>query len=94
MVFAIHQPELAQVYICPPHPEAPANLPPHLIPLGCLSTSFGCPASYIELALVICFTYGNVHVSTLFSQIIPPLLSPTEPKSLFFTSVSPLLLCM
>ena len=41
----------------------------------------------IELALVIYFTYGDVHVSMLFSQIIPPLSSPIESKSLFFTSV-------
>ena len=37
---------------------------------------FGCPASCIELTLVICFTYDNVYVSVLFSQIIPP--SPSE----------------
>ena len=53
------------------------------------SNDFGCPASFIELALVIYFTYGNAHVSVLFSQIIPPSPSPTESKSLFFTSVSP-----
>ena len=39
----------------------------------------------------ICFAYGNIHVSMLFSQIIPPSSSPTESKSLFFTSVSLLL---
>ena len=37
---------------------------------------FGCPASCIKLKLVICFTYVNVYVSVLFSQIIPP--SPSE----------------
>ena len=37
------------------------------------STSFECPASCIKLALVIYFTYGSVHVSMLFSQIIPAL---------------------
>ena len=41
--------------------------------------------------LVIYFTYGNIHVSMLISQIIPPSSSPTESKSLFFTSVSLLL---
>ena len=44
--------------------------------------------SYIKFALVFYFTYGNVYVSMLFSQFSP---SPTESKSLFFTSVSPLL---
>ena len=44
------------------------------------STSFECPASCIELALVICFTYGNMHVSMLFSHIIPLLLLPHSPK--------------
>ena len=53
------------------------------------------PISFIEPGLVICFTYtcihGNIHVSMLFSQIIPPSPSPTESKILFFTSVSLLL---
>ena len=47
-----------------------------------------------ELGLVICFTYGNIRVSMLFSQIIPPLPSPAASKSLFFTSVSLLLPCI
>ena len=49
------------------------------------------PVSCIELGLAIYFTYGNIHVSMPFSQIIPPLPSPTESKSLFFTSASLLL---
>jgi len=51
------------------------------------STDFECPASCIKLALVIYFTYGNIHVSMLFSQIIPPSPSPTESKSRFFLFV-------
>ena len=91
MVFAIHQLELACVPpilnpFPPPSPPYPSGLSQ--------STGFGSPASWMELALVICFTYGNVHVSMLFSQIAPPLPSTTESKSLFFTSVSPLLSCM
>ena len=51
----------------------------------------GCPASHIQLPLAIYFTYGNVYISVLISQIIPPSPSSIESKSLYFTSVSPLL---
>ena len=37
---------------------------------------------------LICFTLDNIHVSMLFSWNIPPSPSPTESKSLFYTSVS------
>ena len=67
------------VYMCStilnPHPPPS---PPHSSGLS-QSTSFGYPASCIEFALVIYFTYGNIHVSMLFSQIIPP--SPSSPES-------------
>ena len=93
MVFAIYQ-HLPNVYTCPP---ILSPLPPSspLYPSGLFQNiSFRCPASCIKLALVIYFTCDNVHVSVFFSQIIPSSLSPTELKSLFFTSVSPLMLCM
>ena len=74
------------------------NPPPTSLPIPSLrvipSTSPEHPVSCIKPGLAIYFTYGNIHVSVLFSQIIPPLPSPTESKSLFFTSVSLLLSCI
>ena len=55
-----------------PHPEPLTALPTPclwVVPEHC----FECLASCIQLALVICFTYGSIHVSMLFSCIIPPL---------------------
>ena len=66
-----------QVYTCPP--SLPSGLSQR--------TSFECPVSCINLGLVIYFIYHNIHVSRLFSQIIPPLPSSTESKNLFFISV-------
>ena len=58
------------------------------------STCSECSASCPELALVIYFTDGYIHVSVLLSQIIPPSTSSTQSKSLLFTSVSLLLPCI
>ena len=92
MVFAIHRYELAIGAHVSPHPELPSHLPPNPIPLG--HPSALCLMHSVKPGLAIYFTYGNIHVSMLFSQIIPPSPSLTEPKSLFFTSVSLLLSCI
>ena len=63
------------------------SLPPH--PSGSSQcTSPEHPVSCIEPGLAICFTYDNIHVSMLFSQIIPSSPSPTESKILLYISVS------
>ena len=83
-------------YTCVPFPSwtpfSPPSPPTHPSRLS-QSIGFGFLASYITLPLAIYFIYGNVYVSMLFSQIIPPP-SPTVSKSLFFMSVFPLLPCM
>ena len=85
VVVDVNQP---QVYMCPPSLTLlPPPYPSHSSGLS-QCTGSECPVSCIELGLVIYFTYGNIHVSVLVSQIIPPSPSPTESKSLFFMSVS------
>ena len=73
MVSAIPQHESATGTRIPPFLKPPPNPLLNLsLPSGLSqSTGFGCPASCMELALVIYFTYSNIHVSTLFSQIKP-----------------------
>ena len=91
VVFTIHRHESPMgTHVSPILKPLPPPSPPY--PSGlCQSTSFEAPVSCIQLALVIYFTYGNIHVSMLFSQIIPPSSSPTESKSLFLISMSLLL---
>ena len=81
--FAIHWHESATgVHVSPILNPPPLPSPSH--PSG--SSQCSGPehlVSCIEPGLTTCFIYGNTHVSVLFSQIIPPLLSPTESKRLF-----------
>ena len=80
-----------RVYTCSPSwTPLPPSSPSH--PSGSSQcTSPKHPVSCIEPGLAIRFTYDNLHVSTLFCQIIPPSPSPTESKRLFYTSMSLLL---
>ena len=68
------------------------NLPPTFLPTPSLqvvtSTGFGFPVSYIKLPLAIFFTYCNIYISMLFSQIIPASPSLTDSKNLFCVCVS------
>ena len=59
------------MYRCPPEPLFQLLPYPPLFTL-LQSTSFGSPASQMKLPLAIYFTFGNVYISVLFSQIIPP----------------------
>ena len=92
-VFAIPSHESTMgIHVFPILNPSPTSLPIPSHPSGsswCTSPEH--PVSCIEPELAICFTYDNIHVSMLSSQIIPPSPSPTESKSLFFTSVSLLL---
>ena len=89
--FAIHQHESATgIHMFPilnplPHPS------PYHPSASSQCTSPEHPVSCIEPGLAIHFIYDIIHVSMPFSQIIPPLPSPTESERLFYTSVSLLL---
>ena len=69
--------------LLPPPPYHPSGLS------QCTSPKH--PASCFEPGLASHFIHDIIHVSMPFSQIIPPSLSPTESKRLFYTSVSLLL---
>ena len=72
MPFAIHWYESAMgVHVSPILNTPPSPSPSH--PSGSSQcTGPERPVSCIEPGLVIYFAYGNIHVSMLFSQIIPP----------------------
>ena len=88
VVFAIHWHESAMgVHVFPNPNPTPTTLPiPSLwvVPVH----RFECPVSCIKLGLFIYFTYSNIHVSMLFSQIITPLHSPRVQRSVLYICVS------
>ena len=70
IVLAIHWNESAMGARVSPHPEPASHFPPHPIPLGCpraLALSALLHASNLHWSSY--FTYGNMHVSLLFSEI-------------------------
>ena len=82
---------LPQVYVSS-HSWTPLPPPSLYHPSGLSQcTSPKHPVSCIEPRLVVLFLYDIIHISMPFSQIIPPSPSPTESKSLFYTSLSLLL---
>ena len=89
VVFAIRWHESAMdLHVFPILNPPPASLPiPSLwvIPVHQPWALVSC----IQPGLVICFTLDNIHVSMLFSQIIPPSPSPIESKtSILYICVS------
>ena len=74
-------------FTCIPHPDPRSHLPLHPIPLVFPVHRVRALVSCIQPGVVICFTLDNIHVVMLFSRNIPPSPSPTESKSLFYTSV-------
>ena len=94
MVFAIHWHESAMdLHVFPILILPPTSLPiPSLwvFPVHQPRALVSC----IQPGLVIYFTLDNIHVLMLFSLNLPPSPSPTESKSLFYTSVSLFLFCI
>ena len=93
VVFAIHWHESAMGgWFMSSLPPPTIQLPPPSLshPSGSSQcTSPEHPVSCIKPGLVIYFTYDNIHVSMLFSQIIPPLFFPDRvQKSILYICVS------
>ena len=83
MIFAIYQyKSAAGIHVSTPlHLETPSHLPKYPIPLGYpWAVTLVALLHASKLALVSYFTYGNVHILMVFSQIIPSCLLPLNPK--------------
>ena len=89
IVFPVHWPESAigahmsppsLTPLPPPSPPYPSGLPQ--------STSFECPVSCVEIALVIFFTYVNTHLSAILSNYPTLAFSHRVQKSVRYICVS------
>ena len=80
-----------RLYMCSPSGTPLPPVSPYHPSGSSQCTSPKHPISCIEPGLVIHFLHDIIHISMLFSQIIPPSPSPWESKSPFYTSVSLLL---
>ena len=94
MVAVIYQHESAvSMHMSPPPRKSLLSpTPSHSSKLS-QSIGFELPASYGKFLLAIYFANGDVYVSVLLSQFVPPSPVPTVSRSLFSMPGSPLLLC-
>ena len=69
-----------QVNMCPLLLEPPSHLSPHPTALGCHRAPDWARCIIQHVLAGYLFTYGNVYVSVLCSQFIPPSLSPLCPQ--------------
>ena len=68
-------------YICPLPLEPPSHLPPHPTPLGYhRALDLSSLHDRLNFNWLSNFTYGNVYVSMLLSQFVPPFPSPPCPQ--------------
>ena len=92
VVSAIHRHESAMGTHESPHPDRPSHFPSYL--LGHLRvTSFECPASFTELALVIYFTCGNTRFNVILSYHPTLAFSHIVQKSILYICVKNRFFC-